>query len=152
MGKIVYERVNTINDLDSGEVKIVENTVVRRVDSSSEFMQVYLQDYSGLLKLETATESKLLIILWAKSEWNQENTNNGNKVVIIKAYKERWAAELNVSLSTLNNTITSLVKKELLISEERSLYYLNPLYFFKGFSKDRPAVIRRITEYRLSNK
>ncbi len=145
----MYERVDTRTNEQTGETVVVENTLIRKVRSSQEFMQVYLEDYTSLLKVETITESKLLIILWAKSEYNNENTTDGNRIVIIKSFKEMWAKELNVSLSTINNTLTSLVRKELLLSSGRSLYYLNPIHFFKGFLKDRPAVIRKVVEYRI---
>ncbi len=97
MGTIVYERVDTRTNEQTGETVVVENTLIRKVRSSQEFMQVYLEDYTSLLKVETITESKLLIILWAKSEYNNENTTDGNRIVMIKSFKEMWAKELNVS-------------------------------------------------------
>lgn len=50
----------------------------------------------------------------------------------------------------LRNTITSLVKKKMLLKDSRykAVYYLNPEYFFKGKISDRTQIIKNIIEYK----
>lgn len=143
----IVEVVNT----DTGEVlkTAIQTKTVRKTISSKEFIQIYLEDLSGFFKLDNKTEIKLMALIWRDCEFNLENSNVGNKVFALKAQKEKWAEEIGVSLSSVNNAITNLVKKDLLILESRSVYYLNPEYFFKGFSKDQPAVLRTVLEYKI---
>ena len=148
-GTKIYEEINNITDIDTGEVKVIENRIVRKVNQD-EFVQIYLDDLSGLLSISTGNESKLLSILWKKSEWNTENSSMGNKVVIVKPFKDEWAKELGIGLQAINNIISGLVKKNLLIKKDRSVYYLNPKYFFKGFSKDRVKAIKTVLSYTFS--
>ena len=117
--------------------------------SAEKFMQVYLNDLSGLFQLNNTTEIKLLTLMWRDSEYNAENSDIGNKILTIKDTKEMWAKEMDSSLGTINNTITKLASKGLLISKPkaRSVYYLNPQYFFKGNSKDLPKVKQVLMQY-----
>lgn len=57
---------------------------------------------------------------------------------------------LDEELSCLRNTITSLVKKKMLLKDSRykAVYYLNPEYFFKGKISDRTQIIKNIIEYK----
>lgn len=126
-------------------------STIKKTVTAKEFMQIYLEDLSGIFKLETKTEMKLMALIWRDCEFNLENSNVGNKVIALKAQKETWATEIGMSLSNVNNTITKLVAKDLLILESRSIYYLNPNYFFKGFTKDQPAVLKTVLEYRIND-
>jgi len=145
-GTKVYQEINNVTDMDTGEVKVIENTIVRRVNQD-QFVQIYLEDLSGLLSISTGNESKLLAIIWKHCEWNAENSGIGNKIVIVKPFKDEWAKELEIGTQAVNNIISGLVKKNLLIKKDRSVYYLNPKYFFKGFSKDRIKAIRTVLNY-----
>lgn len=151
--KIIGANETTVDVVDTttGEVlsTVIQTKTVRKSISSKEFMQIYLEDLSGLFRLENKTEIKLMSLIWRDCEFNLENTNIGNRVIALKAQKEQWAKEIGVSLSNVNNTVTNLVKKDLLILESRSIYYLNPEFFFKGFSKDQPAVLRTVLEYKI---
>ena len=146
MSQIVYLHSNTQTDFNTGEVKTIENVIIKKI-KQEDFVQIYLEDLSGLLSIATITELKLLAILWKKSEWNEENSGMGNKIIIVKSIKEEFANELNVNLQTINNTLSSLLKKKLILSNSRSVYYLNPKYFFKGFSKDRIKAVKTILQY-----
>ena len=56
----------------------------------------------------------------------------------------------NLAAGTIRNTITSLVKKKMLLKDSRykAVYYLNPEYFFKGKISDRTQIIKNIIEYK----
>lgn len=117
--------------------------------STEKFLQVYLNDLSGLFQLNSSTEIKLLSLMWRDSRYNDDNSDIGNIVYTIKDLKEQWVKEMGSSMGTINNTITKLVTKGLLISKpkSRSVYYLNPQYFFKGNTKDLPKVKQVLMQY-----
>lgn len=136
---------NTTGELDYHKI---EHTIVKKV-SQDDFIQVYLEDLSGLLGIESLAEFKVLLSLWQKANFNNENSNDGNVVYLIKSVKEEIANNTGHSLSRINNTISSLTKKGLLVKKDRSVYWLNPKYFFKGYSKDRIKVVKTVIEYEI---
>jgi hypothetical protein len=145
--KVFQHDINNVN-IETGEVLSIEQRIIKKV-SPDDFIQVYLEDLSGLFKLENVAEYKVLIALWKRAIFNEEHTIEGNSVVLVKAIKEQIAKETEYSLSRINTVVSTLVKKELLIQKERSIYVLNPKYFFKGYYKDRVKVVRAIIEYKI---
>lgn len=136
---------------DTGEINtdVIHTKTLYKTVSTEEFMLVYINDLSGMFQLENKTEIKLMALIWKDCEFNDSNTNLGNIVYALKQNKEKWAEEINCSLSRINNTITSLSKKGLLIQESRGVYIVNPKFFFKGFTKDRMKVMQTIIEYKI---
>lgn len=155
MGKVVAKdtKIERSVDLETGEIneKEISTMVIRKTVTTKEFMQIYLDDMSGLFKLQGDKEHMFMYILWKISEFNQKNSTQGNVIVALKEDKEKWATELDVTLGTVNNMITKLVNKDLLIKVSRSKFMLNPKYFFKGFMEDQPKVVRAILEYQIKN-
>lgn len=144
----IYQEQKTYLDSETGEVVSLESRIVRTI-KPDDFMQIYLSDLSGLLSLESAAEYKILIAIWQKVNFNAENSSSGNEIILIKSVKETIAKEAGISYSRLNNLLPLLVQKELLIKKDRSIYILNPTYFFKGYVKDRFNVIKTIFEYHI---
>ena len=70
----------------------------------------------------------------------------GNKISLDETIK----IKTNLAAGTIRNTITSLVKKKMLLKDSRykAVYYLNPEYFFKGKISDRTQIIKNIIEYK----
>lgn len=150
MGAKVFESQNRIVDKETGEQLSLETKIVKTV-SIDNFIQIYLEDLAGLFKIDNMSEYKVIIWLWKKSTFNAKNSGLGNKIFLVKSEKEEIAKETNLSYSRVNNIISELVKKNLLIKLGRSVYVLNPQYFFKGYLTDRPQVIRTIIEYKIQN-
>ncbi|MGL5711441.1 MAG: replication/maintenance protein RepL [Paraclostridium sp.] len=160
-------QVDTLLDKDGDPLtvidkngEIVESTIIsestksivyNKTVSTENFIQVYLEDMSGMLKIDNATQAKLLALLWKESEINLKDSSKGNQIYTIKANKEKWAETLNVKLQTINNTISALLEKDLLVKKDRSICVLNPNLFFKGFMKDRDKVIQTVITYKLKN-
>lgn len=160
-------QVDTLLDKDGDPLtvidkngEIVESTVIaestKRITYNKsvfaeEFIQVYIDDMSGFLRIDNATQAKLLALLWKESEINLKDSSKGNQIYTIKANKEKWAEILDVKLQTVNNTISALLEKDLLIKKDRSVCVLNPNLFFKGFMKDRDKVIQTVVTYKLKN-
>lgn len=114
-----------------------------------EFIQIYLEDMSGLLSLTTKTELKILMVLWKYSSYNEED--KGNCITVTPKVINDLVKATNVQEQSVRNAITTLLKNpnQLLIKDPkfRSTYYLNPKYFFKGSLKDRPKVMSVVLNY-----
>lgn len=161
-------QVDTLLDKDGDQLtvidkngEIVNSTIVsesvkrityNKTVPSENFIQVYLEDMGGMLKIENGTQARLLALLWKESEINLKDSSKGNQIYTIKANKDKWAKELLVKLQTINNTLSALLEKNLLIKKDRSICMLNPKLFFKGFVNDRDKVIQTIITYSIDDK
>lgn len=132
----------TTHVVDSQDGEILRSEIItRKRVSADKFLQVYLDDFGFLMGIEGEGEHR--IILWCAKNMNYET----NEVVIVAELKKRIAAECDLSAHTINNSLTSLVRKEVLIREATSIYMLNPKYFFRGRIEDRAVLIRKMEYY-----
>lgn len=138
-------------DTETGEViestTEVLNTSFNKKVTKDNFIMVYLNDVSGFLKIDNATQIALLALIWKEVNYNNPQTNDGNTIVILKDTKERWCEELKVALRTIENSLAALVKKGLLLKSCKGKYKLNPNYYFKGSSTDREKVLNLTATY-----
>lgn len=130
--------------LDSSE--IITN---RFYKSSDEFIQIYLEDMSGILNITSKSELQVLACIWKYSTYAEND--EGNCIIINPKILNIIQNETKLNIQSIRNIICNLSKspKQLLIKDQnfRSTYYLNPLYFFKGSLKDRPKVLKKIFVY-----
>lgn len=127
---------------EDGEVKRTEMTTIRRVTKDT-FMQVYLDDFASLMKIREGAEYKT--VLWIGREMKKST----NQIILVKANKQSMANEIGVTYRTLDNAISALVKKGVLEIVDRSVYRLNPQYFFKGSIDERRTLLKRTVEYEI---
>lgn len=127
-------------DREDGEILRTEIITRKRV-TADKFVQLYLDDFGALMGIEGEGEYRL--ILWCAKNMNYDT----NEVIIVNALKKRIASECNLSPYTINNAVSALVSKNLLLRKETSIYMLNPNYFFKGKIDDRAALIRTVEYY-----
>lgn len=134
--KIMYEYLEIITDPASGEIISEKKKIFRKV-TPREFMQVYVDDLSGMMNITTGTESKVLTLFWKFSSYPDE-TSDKNYVRINSFLFENIERETGLKPSCARNVISRLTKKNLLIRDEkrRGIYYLNPKYFWKGKISD----------------
>lgn len=145
---MLQETVRTI-DYSSGELITEEIKNIRNVKADA-FMQVYLNDLSGLLQITSRKELILLAVLWRHSTFT--NGDNLGNIVCVHAEIKNEVFELtNMTDGAIRNSISKFVKKELLIkyTKGRGLYYLNPVYFFKGALSLRSKTIKYVLEYKI---
>lgn len=138
---IVYESQSITID-DSGVLLKTELKTVKRV-TKDKFLQVYLEDFASLMKINSGAEYK--VVLWIGNEMGF----NTNEIVLVKAIKERISEDIGINVRTINNAITSLTEKGVLLTNSRSVYMLNPKLFFKGSIEDRNVCLKRIIEYQI---
>ena len=147
---ITYDEVV---DTETGEITqhVTSQTIVNKrfYKTHEEFIQIYLEDMSGLLSITSKSELQILCLLWKYSTYNENDT--GNCVLVTPKIINDIVNTTGLAVQSVRNVISSLVKnpKRLLIKDQkfRSTYYLNPQYFFKGALKDRPKVKKYIFEY-----
>lgn len=154
MSLVEIKDQNTHYDLDkeTGEITnihVVETVrQVKKLNTYDEFIMVYLNDISSFINLDNATQMKVMALIWRDVPMNN---SEGNIITVLKEDKEKWAKEINVSLGTINNAISALLKKHLIYTVSRSRYKLNPLFFFKGKLADRSKLLRFQVDYTIGD-
>lgn len=131
-----------------GEILSAEVKTIKTV-SAEQFCQIYLRDNEEFYKLSKA-ESNVLAVLWYTSNYYEDRALPGNKISLDEELRDTIKIKTNLAAGTIRNTITSLVKKKMLLKDSRykAVYYLNPEYFFKGKISDRTQIIKNIIEYK----
>lgn len=149
---------NEILDTETGEItqEVTSQVIEHRkfYKTHEEFIQIYLEDMSGLLSITSKSELQVLCLLWKYSTYNEND--KGNCVLITPKIINDLVTATGLAIQSVRNVISSLVKnpKKLLIKDPqfRSTYYLNPVYFFKGALKDRPKVVQVLLSYENNNE
>ena len=157
MNKLILIKTNVnIKQIESikvgvgGEILSAEIKTIKTV-SAEQFCQIYLRDNEEFYKLSKA-ESNVLAVLWYTSNYYEDKDRAlpGNKISLDEELRDTIKIKTNLAAGTIRNTITSLVKKKMLLKDSRykAVYYLNPEYFFKGKISDRTQIIKNIIEYK----
>lgn len=145
MKQIESIKVGVGGEILSAEVKTIKTV------SAEQFCQIYLRDNEEFYKLSKA-ESNVLAVLWYTSNYyeDKDRTLPGNKISLDEELRDTIKIKTNLAAGTIRNTITSLVKKKMLLKDSRykAVYYLNPEYFFKGKISDGTQIIKNIIEYK----
>lgn len=143
MKQIESIKVGVGGEILSAEVKTIKTV------SAEQFCQIYLRDNEEFYKLSKA-ESNVLAVLWYTSNYYEDRALPGNKISLDEELRDTIKIKTNLAAGTIRNTITSLVKKKMLLKDSRykAVYYLNPEYFFKGKISDRTQIIKNIIEYK----
>lgn len=136
MAKKIREIITEVADRNTGEILETDTRTYVRTTKSEDFIQVYLEDLSGLFALNGKIEHNLIVLLWKDTNFNT------NKIFLLRTQKEKYALDLNCNIDSINNAIISLTKKQLLLREDRGVYHLNPKFFFKGDTPNRKVVIK----------
>nr|UVN05149.1 MAG: plasmid replication protein [Bacteriophage sp.]DAO29610.1 MAG TPA: replication protein [Bacteriophage sp.] len=157
MNKLILIKINVnMKQIESikvgvgGEILSAEVKTIKTV-SAEQFCQIYLRDNEEFYKLSKA-ESNVLAVLWYTSNYYEDKDRAlpGNKISLDEELRDTIKIKTNLAAGTIRNTITSLVKKKMLLKDSRykAVYYLNPEYFFKGKISDRTQIIKNIIEYK----
>ena len=131
--------------------EILESTITNRKKvKPDEFMQVYLHDMAGLMQIKTLGQVKVLVWLWKDSTWYEStDTYPGNKVTINKQLIDFIAGQIGLKEGVIRNAVSYFVKVGILLKDSsyRGVYYMNPIYFFKGKIGDRNSKLYYKHEY-----
>ncbi len=124
MGKVIYaERTEQI-DHRTGELRESTTTKTIRVPSEPPFIKLYLSDMCKMYDIPKIGNNVLNELL--------KLTNYNNEIILNSAIKKRIDKSLMLKKGILDNNLTKLKKANILKSEERGIYQLNPNLFGKG--------------------
>lgn len=145
----MIQETTRVVDVTTGELLTEKIKNVRKV-RGDEFIQVYLRDLSGLLEVTSKKELTILAMLWKYSTYTDED-NLGNRVSINVVMRQEIKETTNITEGAFRNALSKFVKKQLIFKHPagRGTYYLNPVYFFKGYSHLRNKTIQYVLEYKL---
>jgi hypothetical protein len=122
--RITYEKETV--DRESGEV--VKTYSEGLIPKEPDYVKLYLASISRLNDLQGWTDPVLHELL--------RLMNYRNEIVLNAAIKKRMAIELNISTRTIDNALSMLTKKNVIIRLDTGLYMGNPHLFGKGEWRD----------------
>lgn len=137
--KVVYAE-NTV-DTDTGELT-TRKWITRSNVPRQNFVLMYLDDLGKLNKLSPAT-TKLMQALCVYLEYNT------NEFYLNPQRRQELVEYTNLKLETINQGITKMVKKNLLIRVSTGTYQMNPLIFFKGSEIERAKYLELTIRYEI---
>lgn len=140
--KTVTTDTESILDEQTGEIieKIVRNRKIL-VNNKEQFLILYAQ-IEGVLNILTFAELKIMIWLLL------HQANQNGMVYLVKSVKLEIAEYKSISLSAVNNLLSKLIKKGMLISRgaRSATYLINPAYMWKGALDVRNKHLKYVLE------
>lgn len=142
--------VRQVDNFDSEGVLINRDLTTLKDVKGDEFIQVYLTDMSGMMNITSKGELRVLLHFWKYSTYVTDD-QIGNMVTINSRIMADISKEMDVNVQSVRNIVVGLKKKGLIIADNscRGVYYLNPQYFFKGYSSDRLKCFSRTVKYNI---
>ena len=139
MPRFTKETVPDMHLINDRTGELTDYVQTRRL-TLEEFIMVFFSSYPQLLSLK-GLELKVLMCCWKHSTYNKENDTTGNIVHNNASFKQHCREEgLGIKDASIDNNISALCKKGLLIKKCRGEYLLNPYYFFKGTLTQRSKI------------
>ena len=136
---------DTVIDKATGEILsevATEQQVVQR-GGEPKFVKFYIDDLILINNLPTKSSA----VLWELVK----NTTYENKIILNGSIKKDICAKLNIKMPTLNNTLSSFVKKEILYRLDTGVYMPNPYLFARGKWEDIHE-LRMVVKYKQSGE
>ncbi len=119
------QNLYTENQVDENGELITKRWITRQAVDTKHFVKLYLEDLKAIYHLAHAQFRTLM----ALSEFLEYNTN---QFFLNTERRNELAIKANVKLNTINQSISKLVKKNLLIKISSNTYQMNPKIFFNG--------------------
>lgn len=133
-----HSETKTEIDYETGEIKKSEVLNKSFGESEPDFVKLYVSDIVRLKELPPAADKVLMEIIGQMGYKNMFPAYAPIKRVMCKV--------LNMSMNTLNKSITQLHEKGILIRVEKGIYLVDPNLFARGHWDDIKKV-RLIIEY-----
>jgi hypothetical protein len=133
---------------DTGELELVPvaKTHTFVAGDSDTFYLTYVKFLSLVVEELTGPEIKVFTHLLL-------TYGTGVSIALIKEIKMEISVKTGLKLSTIDNVLSALAKKDipLIFRKSKSVYYLNPRYAFKGSSSERNNQMRIIFDLGCKN-
>lgn len=95
-----------------------------RIPAEPDFVKMYTEDIANLNHIK-GHKRDVLAFMASVMDYN-------NVAVVSPPMRRRWASELGVSMSTINNAVSALKKEGHILSDGHGEYTVNPSLFAKG--------------------
>jgi len=135
---VVQTKSSSLVDLNTGEVVKHLETKTSAKEVEPNFVKMYIDDIGRLMDMSPSASKVLHALV--------KCMNYMNMVVMVKGIKELICNELGISINTLNNKISDLTNKGILIRKSKSLYVIDPELFGKG-KWENIKKIRMVIDY-----
>ena len=122
-----YEETRTEN-IETGEIKETTSSKQFKAESEPTYIKLYLEDIAYFHRLPKGMPNFIYELL--------PLVNYQHQIVINKYIKDGIAKKLDVSNGYIDNSLSKLVKEEILIRVGRGTFELNSFLFGKGKWKD----------------
>lgn len=125
----VLEKNSTFLNPVTGEIQTQQQSVVLKTKRREKFMLLYVENFSMFVNLNKRTQEVLAMILAKKV------TYGTNEVVLDSFFRRKLSEELQTSGQVITNSISELVKKQVLQRKKLGgsyQYHLNPFLFGQG--------------------
>ena len=124
MGKVIYAERTEQVDHETGEIRESTTTKTIKIPSEPPFVKLYLADMCKMYDIPKIGNNVLNELL--------KLTNYNNEIILNSTIKKRIEKSLILKRGILDNNLNKLKKANILKSEERGVYQLNPNLFGKG--------------------
>lgn len=132
-------QVTEVIDSETGE--LLDTTTKHHsylANSKEEFMLLYVNMLPIFIGLSGPAKSVYAYLLMRYSSGFEFEIGGGSRTLIAK--------ETSLNPSTVANTLTELKESNLLYSQTKGIYRINPRYAFKGSSIDRNKALKVLIE------
>jgi predicted transcriptional regulator len=140
-----YEQKSTIIDLNTGE-----ETVSSKVVYQPFFTQYYTKLFTNneeILYNVFGVNVETALAIYLISHMDFKN----NEVYLLKKQKEELANKIHRNIKSVNNAITSLIKKGLIMkTNTQGCFIVNPSIAFKGNERSRKEILK-LFEVKIDN-
>ena len=132
-----------LSDTTSSKSKHI---ITRRI-TPDKFVQMYIEDLADIYKIKSSTQVNLLLVLCGEARFPEGEELS--TFTALKDDKNRWADKLEIKQGkTIDNALSELRKKEIIVQTSRSKYAINPKYFHYGALKNREGLTELIIKYK----
>lgn len=124
MSKITQQIITqTINNV-TGEIMEKREEKSIRTPQEEDYVKIYIKHINYLNELPSGLEGVIYSLL--------KRVGYDNVIVINSSVKRIIAQETNKTFSTINQYITKLCNYQILVRQDKGMYYLNPEIYGKG--------------------
>lgn len=130
--KAIFEKINQITDLTTGEVIREESEVLLAKESEPEYIKLYLNCVCTFKGLNKAL-SPILIAFCSYMTW--ADSKHEKQVIFMNSYtKEQVGKDVGVTVDRVNQALRDITKADIFrkIEGKRGVYEVNPYIIARG--------------------
>lgn len=148
MKRVVRQTTRETRDKHTGELEQISSEKVSYLPTEPPYVKLYLEDIAKLHGL-TKSNSEVMHALFTKMDYE-------GIITLVSSSKQRIADSLGIRVQTINNTLQSLLKSDIIRRVGRGEFMFNPSIIAKGdwqsILKNRDKYIQLNVTYSADNE